>query len=183
MSFYSRLSDIVSLSISDLIEGTPDRLAAIELIIAEIEEGVAGARRSVQTADKNQRKLAEELFERSAQTEHWVQAARDAVAANNEDAARQAIIRRRELSNLVEGLQQQLESAKSTYEHLSKVWRAVEARLAEALRVRQDLQAGRPAKTADTPDFVPVTSGSLHQSDRHDIEAELAQLRRELAQG
>ncbi|MFM8221753.1 MAG: PspA/IM30 family protein, partial [Planctomycetaceae bacterium] len=161
----------------------PYRLAAIDLIIAEIEEGVAGARRSVLTADKNQRKLAEELFERSGQTEHWIKAARDAVAANNEDAARQAIIRRRELSHLVDGLQQQLESAKSNYEHLSKVWRAVEARLAEALRVRQDLQAGRAAQTADTPEFAPVTTGSLHHSERHDIEAELAELRRELAQG
>lgn len=182
MSFYSRLSDIVSLSISDLIEGTPDRLSAIELIIAEIEEGLAGARRSVATADKNQKRLAEELFERSAQTEHWIQAARDAVVANNEDAARQAIIRRRELANLVDGLQHQLESAKSTYDHLLTVLRAVEARHAEALRVRYELQAGRPAGDSNTPEFIPVTTPSLLHADRQDIEAELAQLRREMAQ-
>jgi len=183
MSFYSRLSDIVSLSISDLIEGAPDRLAAIDLIIAEIEEGLAGARRSVVTADKNQRQLAEELFERSAQTERWLQAARDAVAANRDEEAKQAILRRRELAHLVEGLQQQLESAKSTHEHLLTVRRAVEARLAEALRVRHELQSGRPAESSDAAEFVVVASSPLLPSDRQDIEAELAQLRRELSGG
>ena len=50
MSFFSRLSDIVSCKLDDLVAEQADPPAAMSRIISEIEEGLAGAKRSVTAA-------------------------------------------------------------------------------------------------------------------------------------
>ena len=64
MSFFSRLSDIVSCKLDDLIAEQEDPPAAMSRIISEIEEGLAGAKRSVTAAGKSEERLKAELEQR-----------------------------------------------------------------------------------------------------------------------
>jgi phage shock protein A len=188
MSFFSRLSDIVSCKLDDLIAEQGDPPAAMSRIISEIEEGLAGAKRSVTAAGKSEERLKAELEERHEQAAWWGNKAREELAQDHEDAARQALLRKRETEDLEAGIEQQLAAASSTREHLSTTMRAIEARLAEARRKQHELQhpAAAAPKRAASPAAGPSGSSPPPTVDRAraaQIEAELEALRRELKGG
>src|SRR5436190_12342558 len=101
MSFFSRLSDIISCKLEDLLTGAQDPPAAILRIVSEIEEGLAGARRSVQSAANAEQRLRLELVERQGQAVFWGKKAREELGGGREDGARQSLLRRRETEDLV----------------------------------------------------------------------------------
>jgi phage shock protein A len=93
-------------------------------------------------------------------------------------------LRKRETEDLAAGIQQQLAAAASTREHLSTTLRAIEARLAEAQRRRQELLD--PGATAPAGKKLPARRGSeedhpeIDRTRAQQIEADLEALRREL---
>lgn len=185
MSFFSRLSDIVSCKLDDLMAEQVDPAAAMARIVSEIEEGLSGARRSVAAAAKSEERLRAELEERRGQVAWWGAKAREELERDHEDAARQALMRKRETEDLQAGIEQQLAAATSTREHLSTTMRAIEARLAEARRKQEELQSP-PAPVKGHPAGSPRGSSPPPTVDRTrdaQIEAELEALRRELKKG
>ncbi len=134
MTFFSRLSDIVSCNLSELLAQSPDPAAALRQLICEMDEGLNGARRSVQAATRTVERLVNEIDEHKTQRNHWLQRARDEVAQRKEEDARTCLRRKQELEDLLGGLEQQLAAAVSTQDHLQKMYRAIEARLADARR-------------------------------------------------
>ena len=184
MSFFSRLSDIVSCKLDDLVANQTDPSVAMARIISEIEEGLAGAKRSVTAAGSSEERLKGEREERQKQAAWWGDKARQELAADNEDAARQALLRKRETEDLVAGIDQQIAAAGSTRMHLSTTMRAIEARLAEARRIQQELQFPGSAATAP-PSAMAAPKGSslpptVDRTRAAQIEAELEALRQEL---
>jgi phage shock protein A len=180
MSFFSRLSDIVSCKLDDLVGEQADPTAAMARIISEIEEGLAGAKRSVTAAGASEERLKAELVERRQQVAWWGDTARQELSLDHDDAARQALLRKRETEDLAAGIEQQLAAATSTREHLSTTMRAIEARLAEARRKQQELLKG-PAPAArpsahQTGSSLPPT---VDRARAAQIEAELDALRKE----
>jgi len=183
MSFFSRLSDIVSCKLDDLIGEQADPTAAMARIVSEIEEGLAGAKRSVTAAAASEERLKAELVERRQQAVWWGDKARQELTQDHEDAARQALMRKRETEDLAAGIEQQLAAATSTREHLSTTMRAIEARLAEARRRQAEFQTSMSSATAARPPSSPGASTPPATVDRAraaQIEAELEALRREL---
>lgn len=53
MSYFSRLSDIVTCNLSALLVDSDDPVATLTEIINEMQQGISGARRSVSTARDN----------------------------------------------------------------------------------------------------------------------------------
>lgn len=177
MSYFSRLTEIVTCNLSELLRQADDPQAAIREIVAEMEEGLLGARRSVSTAAANEDRLAREILDHRAQSEAWSNKARDALKADQESEARQALLRKRELDDLIAGLHQQHQAAAATREHLSTMQRAMEARLAEALRRREALQSGQGLDDVPTTTIVPAAAETCRLSE---VDAELEALRREI---
>ncbi len=188
MSFFSRLSDIVSCKIEDLIAEQGDPSAAMARIISEIEEGLAGAKRSVTAAGASEERLKAELEERRKQAAWWGTKARDELAGGHDDAARQALLRKRETEDLAAGLEQQLAAATSTREHLSTTMRAIDARLAEARRKQHELETSvaasptRPASRAGGASASGPTP-TIDRTRAAQVEEELEAMRRELKGG
>jgi phage shock protein A len=184
MSFFSRLSDIVSCKLDDLIASQADPAAAMARVISEIEEGLAGAKRSVTAAGNSEERLKGELEERKKQAAWWGEKARQELAADHEDAARQALLRKRETEDLVAGIEQQLAAAGSTRMHLSTTMRAIEARLAEARRIQQERQfpGSAPASAASASSSAKGSSlpPTVDRTRAAQVEAELEALRKEL---
>ena len=182
MSYFSRLSDIVTCHLSEILASADDPLAAVEQIIREMEEGVAGARRSVATAATNEERMQKELQDYRLQIEHWATEARHEMGAGREDQARLTLLRKQEVEDVVAGLQQQHQAAIATRDHLQTTMRALEARLAEALRKRQELQTGQPvAEPAPALAIGPASAvGKLDESRARKIEEELEAIRNEM---
>jgi phage shock protein A len=176
MSYFSRLTDIVTCNLSDLLSKSPDPQAAIEQILREMDEGLSGARRTVATATANEERLAREVEEHRIFAATWAEKAKEHLRQHREDDARQALLRKREVEDLLAGLMQQHQSAVATREHLATMHRAIEARYAEAQRKRAALCGDAPVDTPATP-TTPVT----HAADRlSQVDAELEALKREL---
>ncbi|MEO1995393.1 MAG: PspA/IM30 family protein, partial [Planctomycetaceae bacterium] len=71
MTFFSRLTDIVTCNLTELLSNEDDPQTALQQIVNEMEEGVAGAKRSVSTATANEQRLGQEVQEQSQQAETW----------------------------------------------------------------------------------------------------------------
>ena len=186
MTFFSRLTDIVTCNLTDLLRGEPAPVDALQQVIAEMEEGRTGARRSVATAAASADRLQAEIQDHRVRIGHWTDKARSELAAGREDLARLALVRRQELEDVVAGLDQQFAAAVATREHLSTTLRALEARLHEARRKLHDIETGRSGQPLDTPDLEPALDPAevqrLDDSRARQIEAELAELKRSLGQ-
>ncbi len=176
MAYFSRLTDIVTCNLTKLLEEAEDPQAALQEIIQEMETGLAGARRSMTTAETNEARIQSEVDEHAKQVAHWGELARTEVAAGNEDKARLALVRRREAEDLVAGLQEELTAARETREHLTRTYRALEARLAEARR--RESGTDSPGDGESAAGAAPDESAAVDAS----IEDELAALKRELGQ-
>lgn len=177
MSYFSRLTDIVTCNLSALLAEADNPQEALAQIIREMDEGLAGAKRSVAAATSSEQRLLGEINDHRKQAADWATEARKHVAAGSDDAARQALLRKREVENLIAGLEQQHAAAVTTREHLSTTLRALEARLAEAHRRQVAVASPAPAATTSAP-WLHEPSSSSKRDDQ--IEAELEALRREL---
>lgn len=175
MTYFSRLTDIVTCNLTRLLAEADDPMAALQEIIAEMEAGMTGARRSMQTAQANEDRIRSEVEEHSRQITHWSNRAKEHLVAGAEDQARLALVRKREVEDLIAGLEQQLLAAEQTREHLATTFRALEARLAEARRRQQTgTDEEKSSENADQQSPNSVVSS--------EIEDELAALKRELGQ-
>lgn len=174
MPYFSRLTEIVTCNLTALLDGAADRDATLEEIIGEMQEGISGAQRSVRTAGNNVIEVECEISEQLIQSGEWMSKARQALENNREDLARQALSRKKEVENLIAGLEQQLHAAVSTRDHLKITLHALEARLADAQRRR----------TKDTEDDDPALvyreETILVSAHAGSVEEALAALRREL---
>ena len=183
MSFFSRLTDIVTCNVNDLIRQSPDPQVAARQIVHELEEGVAGARRSARTAAGAADRCDCEIQQNQSQIVYWNSQAKSDLSEGNESGARLSLIRKKEVEDLIVALQREQQAAKSTHEHLQTVLRAVEARLAEARRICREL-------TPESSVISHASSAQIEHSllnpaevDIHreqQIDEELERLRREL---
>ena len=181
MSFFSRLTDIVTCNLTAILEKEKDPCAAIEKIVGEMEEGLAGARRSVATAEASVDRLSSEIDELGAQAQHWVKAAKSALGAGDEEEAKLALLRKQEVEDVIEGLKQQHHAAISTRDHLKTTLRALEGRLAEARRKGEQFQAGGRTSATAALDSVRFTAAApLDENRSRKLESELEALKREL---
>ncbi len=180
MSYFSRLTDIVTCNLSKLLHETDDPRAAIAEIVCEMEEGLAGAQRSVATAANSEQRLSREIDDHRVAVTSWTEKARGHLATYSETQARECLLRKREVEDLIAGLEQQHKAAVATKEHLATMQRALEARLAEALRKRDSLGSATSGETVADPDH-SLPPARSHSDDRNrQIDAELEALKREL---
>jgi len=180
MSFFSRLTDIVTCNLTEILANEADPEAAVQQIIDEMTEGLAGAERSMKTACGNEQRLGDELKELEGQIATWTDRARQALQDNDESAARDALLRKSEVEDLIAGLKLEFKRASETRIQLQTTVRGLEARMADARRKQQQLLTGdirsekSPAATR-TPEPIRVDATRTRQ-----IDDELAELKKQL---
>jgi phage shock protein A len=150
MPHFSRLTEIVTCNLTAILAEAADKRATLEEILSEMREGVAGAQRSAKTAGINFARIEGEIAEQQTQIAKWLDRAKQSLAVQDEDKARQALLRKKEHESLIAGLEQQRTAARTTRDHLTTTLHALEARLADAERRLADLRGvDRPeAKSA-----------------------------------
>lgn len=179
MAYFSRLTDIVTCNLSSILAQTEDHQVALEDIIFEMKEGLSGADRSVKTADKNVSRIEVEIGEQRSEIGNWMKAAQESLATGQEAKARQALERKHEVEDLIAGLEQQLEAAILTRDHLRTMMNALQARLADASRRLKMLTEG--ASLASPALLLTGEEDSGFAGDRSArIDAELEALRKQL---
>ncbi len=185
MAYFSRLTDIVTCNLSAILAEADDPLRALEEILEEMQQGMAGAQRSMKTAIENETRLKSEIKEQQQQINFWIEQAKEHLSNEEEQLARQDLLRKHEVENLIAGLEQQLQAATSTREHLTTMFHALEARYADAQRRQAALAADAIASesnTAPASDVQPPTSPDKPSPAPDAIELELESLKQQIEQ-
>ncbi len=182
MPYFSRLTDIVTCNLTALLADAQDTSHALTQIINEMQEGQSAAERSARTAGENVQRLEGEVAMTRQQIEDWGDRAKLALQQGIENEARRFLLRKREAADLLAGLEQQLQAARDTQQHLRTVQLALQSRLSEARRRRAEWVEGIATPAAPTPAGT-TDSGLSDLSDTRaqEIDEELAALRRQLS--
>jgi phage shock protein A len=180
MPYFNRLTDIVTCRLSEVLDRVPDPLEALPEIIREMDEGIQGARRSVRTSSDNVARLEGEIAEQRASAADWRNQAKDALGEGQDDRARISLLRKREVEDLIAGLEQQLNAAIATQTHLKTILHALEARTADARRRLAELSTGIQTPAETSPHASTDWDVSARTRSMSDVESELEVLRREL---
>ncbi len=180
MSYFSRLTDIVTCNLSEILRDSDDPCAAIVQVIAEMEEGLSGCERCVSRAERAATELQDELRDYARQISDWMQRAGTALAGGDEQAARVALLRKKEVEDLVAGLEREHAAAVATHESLKTTLRALEARICEARRRHQELSGTGVAADESQVDPVTELESTIEATRAELIEQELEELRRQL---
>ena len=179
MPYFTRLTDIITCSLTDILDGSDNPELTLRDVIQEMEQGLSGARRSARTADSNRTRIENDIKQHRVQITEWVNRARQSLEARREDEARDALTRKVELEDLIDGLKPEVAAASKTHEHMLRIQKALEARHSEALRRRSELTGD--SRTIQFASEVAVhTVAPSQQNKRDEVEAELQALKREL---
>ncbi|MEY3460346.1 MAG: Phage shock protein [Planctomycetota bacterium] len=181
MPHFSRLTDIITCSITDLLRDAQDPRQVLQEVLGEMQEGLSACHRNVRTSTANHQRLEREICDCQTQIDDWRSRARDALQHNNETAARQALHRKAELESLIDGLRPELDAAAATCQNLVRIRKALEARFSEAIRRMEEL-TGTPLHLPASSATEAALAPNAEPKHYADLEAELEALRRELQQ-
>ena len=179
MPYFTRLTDIITCSLTEILDGSENPEVTLREVIREIGQGLSGARRSARTAHNNRARIQRDIEEHTEQMHRWVNRARQALQANREDEARDALSRKVEIEDLLEGLKPEQEAAVRTCEHMLRIQKALEARHSEAVR-RLGSIIGSVAEIQVESDTGMHTFLQSQQERQDEVEAELQALKKQL---
>lgn len=179
MPHFSRLTDIVTCSLSEILESSDDPQATLQEVLAEMEEGLASARRVARTSRTNRDRLEKEIASHTAQMNDWLSRAKASLTDGDESAAREALTRKVEVEDLIDGLKPELEASDSNYRNMLRIQKALEARYSEAVRRMAEL-TGKPAEIRLESETAVHAITQSQQEKSSEVEAELAELRKQM---
>ncbi|MEQ9406401.1 MAG: PspA/IM30 family protein [Fuerstiella sp.] len=179
MPHFSRLTDIVTCSLTEILDSSDDPQTTLQEVLEEMEEGLASSRRVATTSGANRDRLRTEISEHTIQMQNWMDKAKAALTDGDEQGAREALTRKVEVEDLIDGLKPELEAADATWRNMLRIQKALEARYAEARRRLNDL-TGQPANVRLESDTAMHAVSQSEQEKNCEVEAELEQLRRQL---
>lgn len=180
MPHFSRLTDIITCNINEILSASVDPAETLQEIIQEMNEGLSACRRNVRTSAANGERLRREIAEYETQLMEWKNRARQFLSEGDEDGARDSLRRRVEVEDLIAGLRPELDAANSTGQHMLRIQKALEARQAEAVRKMEEL-TGRRSEPASESEMSAMSASAASQERLSEVEAELEALKRELA--
>ena len=127
MPHFSRLTDIVTCSLTEIINSAEDPAVTLQEVIAEMEEGLAACRRTVRTSQSNMSRLEREIAASTDLVASWTETAKQKLGDGDEQAARDALSRKVEQEHLIAGLLPEKEAAETTWQNMLRIQKALEA--------------------------------------------------------
>lgn len=179
MPHFSRLTDIITCSISEILSSSPEPLETLREIIDEMNEGLAACRRNIRTAMANSDRLRTEIAGYENQIVDWKDKARAFLGDGDEEGARESLLRKVEIEDLIEGLRPELDAALATSQHMQRIQKALDARHSEAVRKLEDL-TGETSTPRLESEATALSAGAANKVRITEVEAELEALKREL---
>lgn len=179
MPYFSRLTDIVTCSLTEILDESDNPQSTLREVIEEMEEGLASARRVARTSAANRDRLQQEIDQHTIQVQKWVDQAKASLSQGDEEKARQALTRKVEMEDLIDGLKPELDAADSNYQNMLRIQKALEARHSEATRRLSELTGQEEPIRLESETAIHAIQQS-QQEKSSEVEAELEALRREL---
>jgi len=185
MGIFSRLAQLIKSNLNDLISKSEDPEKMLNQVVLEMSNQLIEAKKQVATSIADEKRLAKQLEQETANATEWERRAMMALRAGNEELAKEALARKKEHDQLTATYQDQWNKQKSAVDQLKRALRMLNDKIEEAKRKKNVLIARK--KRAEAQKSIQETmSGLRDQSafetfdrmagkiDRMEAEAEAA---------
>ena len=148
MRIFSRVSDIISANVNDLLDHAEDPEKMVKLLIVEMEEHIETARGGLAKAIAGEKQLEANLRKNRDAAADWQSKAEAAIERSDDDLARRCLERKKEFEKVANSVQPQWEAAHRTSDALKSDFRRLEEKVEDARRKRDALIARQFAAEA-----------------------------------
>jgi phage shock protein A len=141
MAVFDRIGTIIRANLNDLLTRAEDPEKIINQTLMDMRQAQYEARMEVAEAIAEGKRLERDQQRHAAEVDTWMEKAEQALHAERDDLAREALKRKQASSDLAVGLKDQLDAHQAMVERLKTQLRALDAKIGEAERKRQLLIA------------------------------------------
>jgi len=141
MGIFSRISDIISANLNDMVEGLENPEKMLKQAVREMETTSEQAKQGTARTMADEKMITKELQKNRQEATAWSDRAETAVGDGNDELARKAIARKQEHQKLIAALEDQLAEAHEATGTLRRQLQGMQAKLAEAKRRLNTLTA------------------------------------------
>ena len=141
MGIFGRVSTIVKSNINHLLNKAEDPEKMLNQIVDEMNQQLRETKQQVAAAIADEKRLEKQYKSEEVDAQEWERKATLAVEKNNDELAREALVRKNEHANLAAEYKTQWEKQKQSVETLKENLKALERKIDEAARKKNLLIA------------------------------------------
>jgi phage shock protein A len=163
MGIFSRLAQLIKSNLNDLISRSEDPEKMLNQIVLDMNNQLVEAKKQVAASIADEKRLAKQYEQETANAQEWERRAMMALRAGNEQLAKEGLARKREHDELAATYNEQWTKQKAAVDQLKKALRLLSDKIEEAKRKRNVLIARK--KRAEAQRAIQETmSGMRDQS-------------------
>src|SRR6188768_2719088 len=159
MGIFARLAALLKSNLNDLISNSEDPEKMLNQIVLDMSNQLLEAKRQVAASIADEKRLAKQVEQETANASEWERRAMLAVRAGDDALAKEALSRKKEHQTLAEQFQDQWSKQKQAVDQLKLALRALNAKIEEAKRKKTLLIARK--KRAEAQKAIQETMSGL----------------------
>ena len=159
MGIFARLATLLKSNLNDLINSSEDPEKMLNQIVLDMSNQLLEAKRQVAASIADEKRLAKQVEQETANAAEWERRAMLAVRAGDDALAKEALARKKEHQTLAEQFQEQWSKQKQAVDQLKLALRALNNKIEEAKRKKNLLIARK--KRAEAQKAIQQTMSGL----------------------
>ncbi|MBE9203391.1 PspA/IM30 family protein [Synechocystis salina LEGE 06099] len=149
MGLFDRLGRVVRANLNDLVSKAEDPEKVLEQAVIDMQEDLVQLRQAVARTIAEEKRTEQRLHQDTQEAKKWEERAKLALTNGEENLAREALARKKSLTDTATAYQTQLAQQKAMSENLRRNLAALEAKISEAKTKKNMLQARAKAAKAN----------------------------------
>jgi phage shock protein A len=149
MGLFDRLSRVVRANLNDLVSKAEDPEKVLEQAVIDMQEDLVQLRQAVARAIAEQKRTEQRYNQDLNESRKWEERAKLALGKGDENLAREALTRKKSLSDTAAAYKAQLDQQSTMVESLRRNLVALESKISEAKTKKNMLQARAKAAKAN----------------------------------
>jgi phage shock protein A len=159
MGIFSRLAQLIRSNLNDLISRSEDPEKMLNQVVLDMNNQLVEAKKQVAASIADEKRLAKQFEQETANGQEWERRAMMALRAGNEELAKEALGRKREHDELANTYKDQWTKQKAAVDQLKKALRLLNDKIEEAKRKKNVLIARK--KRAEAQKAIQETMSGL----------------------
>lgn len=148
MGIFKRIKDMITANINDLLEKFEDPEHVIDQMIKEMEETIIDVRKQTASAIASSKMTSKKISDNEKEVAKWQKNAELAIMEGDDELAKKALTRRREIEAVLESMKKQLADEEEMILKMKSDLHLVEEKVQEARRKRESLLMKKRAADA-----------------------------------
>jgi phage shock protein A len=159
MGLFDRLSRVVRANLNDMVSKAEDPEKILEQAVSDMQEDLVQLRQAVARAIAEQRQVEQKYSREQSEASKWEQRAKLALSKGDETLAREALKRKKDLTETATILKNQLDQQTVQVDSLRKNLIALESKISEA-KTKKNMLVAR-SKAAKANEELQKTLGGI----------------------